>query len=100
LPVAYPVVLTPAARSELIQAQDWYEREAPGLGRRFRQAVDGVAQRVSDNPRQFPTVYRNVRRALMRRFPYALLFVFENETVTVLACFHASRDPLRWQERA
>jgi hypothetical protein len=35
LPVAHPVILTLAARAELIAAQDWYENEAPGLGRAF-----------------------------------------------------------------
>ena len=52
----YPVIFTLAARAELIDAQDWYENEAPGLGRRFRAAVEAVIQRMSANPRQFPAV--------------------------------------------
>jgi toxin ParE1/3/4 len=99
LPVAFTVVFTQAARAELIQAQDWYEGEAPGLGSRFRQAVDVLAERISANPRQFPVVFRSVRRALLRRFPYSLFFVVEDETLLVIACFHASRDPLQWQNR-
>jgi hypothetical protein len=51
------------------------------------------------NPRQFPIVFKNARRALMRRFPYLLLFVVENHTLIVIACFHASRDPFHWQRR-
>ena len=40
-------------------------------------------------------------RALLRRFPYSLMFVIEaDETVTVIACFHGSRDPAHWQKRA
>jgi hypothetical protein len=73
----YPVIFTLAARAELIDAQDWYENEAPGLGRRFRAAVEAVIQRMSANPRQFPAVYKNIRRALLRRFPYALMFVID-----------------------
>ncbi len=97
----HPVVFTLPARAELIDAQDWYESEASGLGRRFRAAVDAVIQRMSDNPRQFPVVYKIIRRALLRRFPYALLFVLEaDETLTVIACFHGSRDPAHWQKRA
>jgi len=96
-----PVIFTPTARAELIDAQGWYENEVPGLGRRFRAAIDAVVQRMSANPRQFPVVCRNIRRALFRRFPYALMFVIESdETLTVIACFHGSRDPARWQERA
>jgi toxin ParE1/3/4 len=77
----YSVIFTQAARTELVEAQDWYEAEAAGLGR------------------QFPTVFRNVRRALLRRFPYSLFFVVEDETLIVIACFHASRDPAHWQKR-
>jgi plasmid stabilization system protein ParE len=99
LPVVHPVIFTQAARAELIDAQDWYENEAPGLGRRFRAAVDAVIQRMSANPRQFPVVYKSIRRALLRRFPYALMFVIDDATLTVIACFHGSRDPVRWQER-
>jgi len=95
----FRVIFTQAARAELIQAQDWYEGEVPGLGRRFRQAIDTLAERMSANPRQFPVVFKSVRRALLRRFPYALFFVVEEQTLFVIACFHASRDPLQWQRR-
>jgi len=96
----HPVIFTLGARAELIDAQDWYENEAPGLGRRFRTAVEAVIQRMSATPCQFPVIYKNVRRALLRRFPYALMFVIEaDETLTVIACFHGSRDPALWQQR-
>ena len=71
----YSVIFTQAARAELIAAQDWYENEATGSGRRFRQAIDALTERMSDNPRQFPTVFKNVRRALLRRFPYSFFLL-------------------------
>jgi plasmid stabilization system protein ParE len=83
----------------LISAQDWYEHESPGLGQLFRAAVDAAVERISSNPGQFPLVYKNIPRSLLRRFPYALMFVVEfDDTLTVIACFHGSRDPERWQE--
>jgi len=71
------VIFTQTARAELIDAQDWYEREATGLGRLFREAIGAITERVSANPQQFPIVLKNVRCALLRRFPYSLLFVVE-----------------------
>lgn len=47
----------------------------------------------------FPVVFKAVRRALLRRFPYALFFVIEDEVIFVIACFHGNRDPLQWQNR-
>jgi plasmid stabilization system protein ParE len=100
LSVEFPVVFTPRARAELIDAQDWYENEAPGLGRRFRTAVEAAIEYMNANPRQYPVIYKDVRRALLRRFPYALMFVIgADDTLTVIACFHGSRDPAHWQKR-
>jgi plasmid stabilization system protein ParE len=93
------VIFTPAASAELLSAQDWYEAQVSGLGRRFRQAVDVLVERISASPAQFPTVFKNVRRARVQTFPYSLFFAVEGETLFVVACFHASRKPLRWQER-
>jgi plasmid stabilization system protein ParE len=54
---------------------------------------------MTENPLQFPAIHRAVRRALVRRFPYTLFYVIEDEQVTVIACWHASRDPRQWQQR-
>ena len=95
----FSVVFTQAARAELIDAQDWYEGEEPGLGRRFRVAIDAAVERMLAHPLQFPVVFKSVRRALVRRFPYMLFFAVEGEALLVIACFHASREPRRWQQR-
>ena len=95
----WPVLFTEAARAELIEAQDWYEAQAPGLGHRFRAEIDSVVQRMADNPRQFPVVFKTLRRARANKFPYALFFLIEPDALLVVACFHASRDPRQWQKR-
>ncbi len=71
----------------------------PRLGRRFIQTTDALIGRMSGNPWQFPVLLKNVRRALLRRFPYALFFHVEDDALIVIACFHASRDPSQWQKR-
>ena len=96
------VVFTGAARADVIDAQDWYAERSVALGRRFRRALDRAVFGIVQNPLGFPIVWRDrVRRALvLERFPYALYFTLEGDQVTVIACFHASRDPRRWQERS
>jgi plasmid stabilization system protein ParE len=94
LPVARPVVFTPAAAAEVTEAQ------APGLGARFRAELDATVGRLAATPEGFPVVLRDVRRARLRRFPYGLFFRIQPDALVVLACFHARRDPRRWQERA
>jgi hypothetical protein len=81
----------PAARVELIEAQDWYERKARGLGGRFRDEVDFQVDRIAAHPMRFPEILPGARRVRLRRFPYGLFYV--------IACFHSSRDPLVWRSR-
>ncbi len=94
------VAFTPIAREELIHAQAWYESKVPGLGPRFRAAVDDLIERIVANPPLFPVVHKNIHRALVRRFPYALMFVIDPDaSVIVIACFHGSRNPAQWHKR-
>ncbi len=89
----------PAARLEIIEARDWYAGHGAGLAEAFTAEVDRQVARMAATPLQFPTVLVDVRRALLRRFPYGLFFRLVDGEVFVLACFHASRNPMHWQER-
>jgi len=62
----------------------WYEDQQAGLGLRFVDELDLVFQRIETNPRQFPRLEGEVRRALLRHFPYGVYFVGEVGTITVL----------------
>ncbi len=95
----YAVFFLPAAQIEAREAQDWYEAGAVGLGARFRSELNHAVQRLSVNPFQFPVVFADIRRGLLRRFPYALFFRIADDAVFVMACFHSSRDPRIWQAR-
>ena len=55
---------------------------------------------MSANPLQFPIFHKNVRRALLRRFPYVLFFVIEDDDrLLVIAGIDSSRDPAHWRKR-
>jgi len=89
----------PLARLDVIEARNWYELRSPGLGDAFILEIDRQLDRVADNPLEFPVMLADIRRARLRRFPHALFFRIVEADCFVFACFHASRDPRRWQER-
>jgi len=94
------VRLLPEAKDEFDAAADWYEDQRSGLGIDFVAKVREVLDRIAANPRLHGTVYRNVRKAIVRRFPYVVLYREEIDEVIVIAVFHSSRDPSHWQRRA
>lgn len=90
----------PEARLDVLEASAWYDDRSPGLGTEFVRAVDVTAAGILRFPESFPTVYEDVRMAVLRRFPYALLYVVsERSEIVVLGCFHHRRDPTDWHGR-
>lgn len=93
------LVLRPEAETELAEAVDWYEARGKGLGAALLRAVDAAIAAILRNPEMYPVVFATVRRAMLRRFPYSLIYVISDNHIVVLACIHGRRDPRRWQER-
>ncbi|MBI3079345.1 MAG: type II toxin-antitoxin system RelE/ParE family toxin [Deltaproteobacteria bacterium] len=93
------LVFRPQAESELLDARRWYEERRLGLGRAFAMAVDEAVAGIVENPSAYPRVHGETRRALVRRFPYAIYFRVLPDEVIVLAVMHGRRLPRRWQSR-
>lgn len=94
-----PVIVSRAARREFDEAFDWYERMEPGLGVEFENAVRAVMDRIAHNPEMHALVHKDIRKFVMKRFPYSVYYRVENEHIVVLSVFHAKRDPRIWQSR-
>lgn len=93
------LVVRVAAEADITGAVLWYEQRASGLGQEFLRAVDITLGEIAEMPERFPLVHDEARRALLRRLPYAVYFVATAEVISIVACMHARRDPLRWVER-
>ena len=91
--------LTSAAEQDLADAIDWYEEQHPGLGNEFLLSVDATFSNIRRNPEQYPVMYRGLRRALVRRFPFSVFYLVESPQITVLAVFHVRRNPKEWKSR-
>ena len=93
------VRLRPVALAELTDAWRWYEEQREGLGDEFRACVDTAVAEIGRSPLAWPRVRGEVRRRVVRRFPFAVLYLIEPQHIEVLAVFHSARDPQRWQGR-
>jgi plasmid stabilization system protein ParE len=91
--VSFDVQLRRAAEVDVAEAQIWYEAQRSGLGGEFHSEVSHVIDRLAETPLIYQTVYRDVRRAIVHRFPYLVWYRVLGELVTVLACTNARQDP-------
>jgi plasmid stabilization system protein ParE len=97
--MSYKVIIRPEAQIDLKDAYFWYERQRTGLGKELVSHIDACLASVKRNPFSYPLKYKVVRRALVSRFPYGIFYLIEEQTIVVVAIFHAKRDPRVWQDR-
>ena len=97
--MAADVIVRPLAEADVREAAFWYERKREGLGAEFTLELDALYERIAQNPRQFPEIGDGARRALLRRFPYAVYFVIGEALPVVIAVLHQHRRPDAWRER-
>lgn len=87
------------ADDDVAKAYSWYERQRSGLGEAFLSCIEEVFDSILFNPDQFERLHGNFRRAMIRRFPYAIYFASSEECVTVYGVIHHSRDEPIWRNR-
>ena len=86
------LVVEPEGEAEIARAAAWYDLRNPSVRVGFLQAVDRALAFIRENPSQYQIVYRNTRRAVLRRYPYS--------EVIVVACLDTRRAPEHLEGRA
>ena len=100
------VQLHPQAEEELYEAARWYEEQLPGLGGDLMTEVEHWLDAIPETPLAWPLwpgvarVDPPIRRALLRRFPFAVSYQAFAKCIIVLAFAHTSRRPLYWMDRS
>ena len=87
------------AQRDVADAKAWYLDQAPGLDLRFQEELERTFRQVETFPAGYVIVHRDIRRANLHRFPYAVLYRRRRDHLFVLAVFHHARDPRVWKSR-
>lgn len=92
------------AADEAQEATGWYEREQPGLGRDFEAAVDAAMDLLACEPIPASAMpgaagARGIKRIILKRFPYDVVFFEHGDQLWVIAFAHHSRRPSFWRDR-
>ena len=89
----------PDAETELFEAIQYYENVELGLGQDFAVETYLAIQRAALNPLAWAVIGGEVRRTLLRRFPYGILYAQEEGEILIVAVMHLHREPSYWQKR-
>lgn len=97
--MAAELIIAPEAAADLEEAYTWYEAQRTGRGEDFLLRVDACIQAILRFPEMHAKFHKSYRRALVRKFPYAVFYEHVGDTVTVFSVFHTSQDPDKWHRR-
>ena len=89
----------PEAATEFSEAVQYYEEVDHGLGQDFAVEPLSAIQRAVAHPQAWGTLEGEIRRSLVRRFPYAILYVEDDQGILILAVMHLHRMPSYWKNR-
>jgi plasmid stabilization system protein ParE len=87
------------AAEELKAAANYYDAQAPDLGRDLVREIQRLAERIAANPYIGSEIRPNLRRRALRRFPFYILYTVEEESVLIVAVAHHRRAPGYWRGR-
>ncbi len=86
------------ANNELDEAVTYYDHQLPGLGYRFFQEVESAVERISFMPEAWTKIGEQTRRCILKSFPYALLYIVEEEEIFITAVAHLHRYPEHYED--
>jgi len=97
-----PIRWTTKAATQLQEAATYLEGQRSGIGLPFVDHVEAILQMASEHPEVFPCVPEapgnEVRRGLVRRFGYWIIYEILPEEILVLSVWHGAREPEGWRE--
>jgi len=87
------------AGEEFAEAVRQYNQERPGLGFEFAGEVRNALNRMKKYPDSWPLISPNIRKCIVNRFPFAVLYKRGSEHLLVVAVMHMKRNPWYWRKR-
>ncbi len=89
----------PAAEAEFQSAVDYYEGCEAGLGYDFSLEIFTGIQNIVSYPAAWPVLENEIRRCLVNRFPYGIVYTIERDNILILAVMHLRQHPDSWKDR-
>lgn len=93
------VIFNELAVEELEDAVSYYELEVKGLGGRFKEEVKKSISRITNHPYAWSIEKAEVRKYLLHKFPYKILYSIEKDHIYIIAVAHQHRRPNYWVDR-
>ncbi len=93
------VFFHPEAEEEFYEAIEYYETCKQGLGLDFAKEIYSTIERIVNFPRAWSKLTKDIRRCLVNRFPFGVIYTIQENQIIILAIMHLNKKPGYWKER-
>ena len=91
--MSYYITFRPKALAEIQESYDYYEDIVDSLGKQFVEALELELNNIVQYPKQAKTVRKEFRQALIKKFPFVIIYKIIDTNIIVYSVFHTSRNP-------
>ena len=93
------VLFLEIAEQEFYDSQDYYEEQQTNLGDKFKSEVYNTLKRIRKFPNMFVKVNKDIRKCIINKFPFNILYSIEDDSILIIAIAHHHRNPDYWVDR-
>lgn len=83
----------------MTDALQYYEVRVPGLGADLLDEIERAVEQIAAHPEACQLVGPQVRRKLLWRFPFSLIYAVYPDRIRIVALAHQKRRPFYWRSR-
>ncbi|MDP3433967.1 MAG: type II toxin-antitoxin system RelE/ParE family toxin [Bacteroidota bacterium] len=95
----FSIEISDEAEIDFDKSYEYYFEDSPKVADAFFRRINVSFENIKQNPFTFPVAYKNVRKYVMKKFPFVIYYQIVNSIIKVIAIFHTSRNPEIWNER-
>ena len=89
------LILAEEAENDIDLAQQWYDAQRMGLGDKFLYEIGRSFESIISNPFLYGFYNKDsIRRFIIKKFPYIILYVVSDKRIEILSVFHTQRNPI------
>jgi toxin ParE1/3/4 len=93
------VRIHPEAAKELTHSVKWYFEQSQSAAANFLNEIERCISKITESPEIFPQYFHGSQRAIVKTFPYSVIFRIKMDTIEIIAIAHAKRRPGYWRRR-
>ena len=95
----YSIIFLPEIAPEIEHSVKHYRKHQIGLENIFFDEIENALNKIRENPERFPKIEENIRKYIIRRYPFNIIYTIKSDKIIIIAVAHQKRKPYYWKHR-